>query len=227
MSLMDEPQSAPLSRPALAVELTDRLRRMIMEGELEPGEKVPERQLTERFGVSRTPIREAIKVLAHEGFVQLLPNRGAIVARQSSAELLELFPLVGALEGLAGELAANHATDEEIGTICRLTRELRDAYEAEDRPRYFRINQEIHDAILRAARNPTLLQHHATLASRVYRARYQANLSRKRWQAATEEHERIAAALEARDAALLGSELRQHLNHKLRTLMVALPDNDA
>ncbi|MEO9786344.1 MAG: GntR family transcriptional regulator, partial [Aurantimonas coralicida] len=98
MSLADTDFDAPLSRPALAVELTDRMRRMIMEGELQAGEKVPEKALTERFGVSRTPVREALKVLAHEGFVQLVPNRGAIVSGETMNELTELFPLVAALE---------------------------------------------------------------------------------------------------------------------------------
>ena len=218
MSLADSRIDGPLARPALAVELTDRLRRMIMEGELMPGEKIPERLLTERFGVSRTPIREAIKVLAHEGFVTLLPNRGAVVAAQSLAELAELFPLVAVLEGLAGELAATRATDAEIAAIDEETIRLRVAYEDRDRPAYFEINQAIHTAILAAARNPTLVQHHAMLARRVYRARYQANLTPERWLAATTEHEAIAAALRERAGEQLRHLLRQHLTHKLQAL---------
>lgn len=224
MSLADTRLDGPLARPALAVELTDRLRRIIMEGELAPGEKVPERLLTERFGVSRTPIREAIKVLAHEGFVTLLPNRGAVVAAQSLAELTELFPLVAVLEGLAGELAATHATDAEIVAISDDTVRLRAAYEDRDRPAYFTVNQAIHSAILAAARNPTLVQHHAILARRVYRARYQANLTPERWLAATAEHEAIAAALEARDSGRLGRLLREHLTHKLEALATSLAE---
>lgn len=94
-----------LSRPALAVELTDRLRGLIMEGELKPGEKIPERMLTERYGVSRTPVREAVKVLAAEGLVVLVQNRGAVVSKLTVAELEEIFPVLAALEGVAGELA--------------------------------------------------------------------------------------------------------------------------
>lgn len=224
MSLADPRRDGPLARPALAVELTDRLRRMIMEGELTPGEKVPERLLTERFGVSRTPIREAIKVLAHEGFVTLLPNRGAVVASQSLSELAELFPLVAVLEGLAGELAATRATDAEIAAIGADTVRLRAAYENQDRPAYFAINQAIHSAILSAARSPTLVQHHSILARRVYRARYQANLTPERWLAATAEHEAIAAALEARAGEHLGRLLREHLTHKLQALAASLPE---
>ncbi|HEX2018128.1 MAG TPA: GntR family transcriptional regulator [Aurantimonas sp.] len=224
MSLAESRSDGPVARPALAVELTDRLRRMIMEGELTPGEKVPERLLTQHFGVSRTPIREAIKVLAHEGFVTLLPNRGAVVASQSLDELAELFPLVAVLEGLAGELAATRATDAEIDAIDNDTARLRAAYEDHDRPAYFAINQSIHAAILAAARSPTLVQHHTILAQRVYRARYQANLTPERWLAATLEHEAIAAALKQRDSKRLGLLLREHLTHKLQALAASTPD---
>ncbi|WP_185983466.1 GntR family transcriptional regulator [Aureimonas mangrovi] len=211
-----------IARPALSVEITDRLRAMIMEGELAEGEKVPERRLTELFAVSRTPLREAIKVLAHEGFVTLVPNRGAVVAPQSLREVEELMPIVAALEGAAGELAAEAASASEIEAIGEMTRALRTAFEAGDRPAYFDLNQRIHAAIIAAARNPTLARTHATLAQRVYRARYQANLSSERWREATEEHEAIAVSLASRDAARLGAALRAHLTHKLRSLRVVL-----
>lgn len=218
MSLADLNPDGFVTRPALAVELTDRMRRMIMEGELKGGEKVPEKALTERFGVSRTPVREALKVLAHEGLVQLVPNRGAIVSRQTITELAELFPLIAALEGLAGELAAERASEPDIVAIGELTDRLRKAYDTGDRPAYFEVNQAIHGAILAAAGNPTLTQHHAMVARRVYRARYQANLTPERWLAATQEHEAIHAALATRDAALLGRLMKEHLQHKLQTL---------
>lgn len=217
MSLIDPDKT--LVRPALSVEISDRMRRMIMEGELEPGAKVPEKALTEHFGVSRTPIREAVKILAHEGLVELVQNRGAIVAPQTADELRELFPVIAALEGAAGELAATNASDAAIAALGAHCRALRAAYEAADRPTYFDINQTIHAGIMQAAGNPTLARHHATLANRVYRARYQANLSKDRWHAATVEHEGIQAALEARDGKRLGELMREHLMHKLQSLM--------
>lgn len=217
MSLLDPDKT--LVRPALSVEISDRMRRMIMEGELEPGAKVPEKALTEHFGVSRTPIREAVKILAHEGLVELVQNRGAIVAPQTADELCELFPVIAALEGAAGELAATNASDGAIAALGAHCRALRAAYEAADRPTYFDINQMIHAGIMQAAGNPTLARHHATLANRVYRARYQANLSKDRWHAATVEHEGIQAALEAREAKRLGELMREHLMHKLQSLM--------
>lgn len=214
--------SETLTRPLLAVELTGRIRGMIMEGELAAGEKVPEKALTLRFGVSRTPVREALKVLAAEGYVRLVPNRGAVVAELTLSELEEVFPVVAALEGAAGELAALRATDEEVAAIRRLTDALHRAYAAGDRPGYFEVNQQIHAAVLAAARNPTLERQHRLVAQRVRRARYQANLTAQRWRAALAEHDGIVAALEARDAARLGQAMRSHLEHKLDSLRQAL-----
>ncbi|SME92234.1 transcriptional regulator, GntR family [Tistlia consotensis] len=212
----------PLTRPALAVELTDLIRGLILEGELRPGEKVPEKALTLRFGVSRTPVREALKVLAAEGYVRLVPNRGAVVAEPTLAELEEVFPVIAALEGAAGELAAERAGDAEIAEVRRLNDAMHAAYRSGDRPRYFELNQQIHAAILAAARNPTLRQQHKLVADRVRWARYQANLAAARWQAALDEHDAIIAALEAREGERLGRLMKSHLEHKLEALRGAL-----
>jgi DNA-binding GntR family transcriptional regulator len=212
-----------LARPALAVEVTDRIRTMIMEGGLKPGQKVPEKALTERFGVSRTPVREALKILAAEGYVRLIPNRGAAVADLTLTELEEVFPVIAALEGAAGELAARHASDPEISEIRRLNDAMHAAFESGDRPAYFELNQEIHAAILSAARNPTLLQQHQMVAHRVRRARYQANLTPQRWLEALGEHDRIVEALEARDGERLGRLMKAHLEHKLDALRRGAP----
>ncbi len=110
---------------------------MILEGHLAEGEKVRERALTEQFGVSRTPLREALKVLASEGLLQLIPNRGAVISRQTDAELAEAFPVLAALEGTAGELAAARATVKEMAQIERLTVAMRSAYKDLNRPHYF------------------------------------------------------------------------------------------
>lgn len=217
MRLAEAPMES-LSRPALAVELTDRLRSMIMEGELKPGEKIPERTLTERFGVSRTPVREAVKVLAAEGLVVLVQNRGAVVSRLTVAEMEEVFPVLAALEGAAGELACRQASDAEIAGIRRLNDAMHEAFDKGDRPTYFDINQQIHAAILAAARNATLANQHQLVARRAARARYQANLTPDRWHQAVTEHDAILEALEARDGRRLGLLMKEHMEHKLRSL---------
>lgn len=208
-------------RPALAVQLADALREMILEGELIEGAKIREKALTERFGVSRTPLREAMKMLAAEGLIDLIPNRGAVVSPQSQAELSDAFPVLAMLEQLAGTLAAERASTAEIAQIVDMTARLRDTVSQEDRIAYFALNQQIHDAILAAARNETLTRSHATIASRIHRARYQANLTRTRWHSALGEHERIADALQMRDAARLGRLLHDHMMAKLASILAA------
>src|SRR3546814_17262975 len=105
---------APIQRRPLHNELADRLRHMIVEGELAPGEKLAEKELCQRFGVSRTPLREAMRVLATEGLVLLTPTRGCTVAKLTLADLDEAFPLMGALAALSGALARRHIPDAEL-----------------------------------------------------------------------------------------------------------------
>jgi DNA-binding GntR family transcriptional regulator len=217
---MSQLKPDPIGRTALAVEITNRLRQMILEGVMQPGEKINEKALTAQFGVSRTPLREALKVLAAEGLLELIPHRGAVITRQSEAEIAEVFQVLAALEGLAGELAAQVASDADLAQITKMTEQLRQSYAQTDRPTYFRINQAIHQEILAASGNDTLIKSHELLAHRVQRARYQANLTPQRWRAAVEEHEAIAKALAARDAETTSRLMRDHLLQKLTSIRV-------
>ncbi|QIE56791.1 GntR family transcriptional regulator [Pikeienuella piscinae] len=212
----------PLPRVSLHDQIVEHLREAIVAGELQPGEKLNEKALCARFAVSRTPLREAIKVLSNEGLVRLTPHYGASVAPLTLADLDEVFPIMGALEALAGELACARIEDEEIDAIARLHQEMLGHYEKRDLRPYFECNQKIHDAILVAARNPTLAATLRGLAGRVRRARYFANMSEERWAEAVEEHGRILETLRARDAGVLGPLLRAHLGAKLETVRVAL-----
>lgn len=218
---------ATLARPPLSVELADRIRAMIVSGELAGDEKVPEKALTERFGVSRTPLREALKMLSAEGFVRLVPNRGARVCRLTVEEVEEAFPVMAALEALSGELACKHITDREIEEVRTLNTKMREAFQAGNRPVYFELNQAIHAAILAAAANPTLSQHHQMLSQRVRRARYMANMTAARWREAMEEHDRILEALAGRDGGRLGVLLKRHLEKKMDTVKRTLAEQEA
>ena len=140
-------------------EILTRLRDHIVEGNIPDGGRVPERQLCEMLGISRTPLREALKVLASEGLVELLPNRGARVRQLSEHDLAELFDVMGGLEGLAGRLACENITDAEIAEIERLHYEMYGFYLHRDMHGYFRVNQLIHQKIVEASRNAALLAH--------------------------------------------------------------------
>ena len=191
---------------------------MIVEEVLTSGEKVPEKALCEKLGVSRTPMREALKVLAAESLLTLEPNRGARVRAITIEDLEEVFPLMGAFEALAGELACKNITKAQLTEIKKAHKQMIKHFHDVDLPEYFRYNQRIHEVIMEAAANPTLTSMYQSLAVRVRRARYLANMSSERWQQAVDEHEEIIKALEKQDGHLLGSILKRHLMNKFETV---------
>ncbi len=219
------PTPTVFRRKSLHEELTDAIREQIVNGDLAPGIRVPEKNLCTFYGVSRTPLREALKVLATEGLLSLEPNRGAWVSRITPEDLDEVFPVMGALEALSGELACKHITDPEIGRIRVLHRQMLKHYDKRELSKYFEVNQKIHEAILEAARNDTLATQYRSLAARVRRARYVANMTQERWKQATDEHEQIMECLETRDGKRLSQVLKDHLENKLETVRQWLQDN--
>ena len=206
----------------LHADLVNQLRSLVIEGDLEPGAKVPERILCERFGVSRTPLREALKTLASEGLLELLPHRGARVARLTEDDVDQMFPIMGALEALSGELACENLTEEQFAEIQALHYQMVLHHTRRELAPYFQINQAIHEKILEAAANPLLLQMYQTLAGRIRRARYVANMSESRWSQAIAEHEEMLSALANRDGAGLADVLKRHLRNKCETVKAHL-----
>jgi DNA-binding GntR family transcriptional regulator len=200
--------------------LLGRLRDMIVEGELAPGTRLRERELTEWLGVSRTPLREALKVLAAERLIELTPNRGARIASLSEDDIQHMFELMGAFEGLAGRLAAARASEADLLELQAMHLQMRAHYVRKDLPAYFRLNQAIHRRIVAAAGNPLLTHSYDQLAGRIRRPRFLASQwSAQRWAQAIEEHEGIMAALAARDGALVSRLLEAHLAHKAEALL--------
>jgi len=207
-----------LRRSLLHDEVVARLRTLIVEGELAPGARLPEKALCERFGIARTPLRESMRVLAAEGLVVLTPNRGASVSRITASDVDEMFPVMGALEALSGELACQLITEEQLAEIRALHYQMVLHYRRRERTDYFRLNQAIHGRILDAAANPTLSAMHRGLEVRIRRARYIANMSATRWAQAVAEHEAILEALGDRDGPRLARLLKQHLQNKCDTV---------
>jgi len=201
----------PIHRTSLHDAVVGHIREMIFSGELPSGERVPEKHLCQRLAVSRTPLREALKVLASEGLLDLLPNRGARVARLTTEDVDEMFPVMGALEGLAGELACERISDAGIDEIRALHYQMASHHKRQALNEYFQLNQRIHARIFDAAGNATLGAIYHSLTARIRMARYQANLSRARWDDAMAEHEEILRALAKRDGQRLATVLKQHL----------------
>lgn len=222
--------TAPFPHPAASLHegLLDALRTLIDQGDLLPGARVPERTLCERFNVSRTPLRECLKVLAAEGLVELLPNRGARIAVLGSEHLVNLFEVIAALEAEAGRLACERISEPAMAEIQGLHYRMVAHFLREELPGYFACNQAIHEAILRAADNPVLMTTHTSLAGRITRARYLSNRMRPdRWQQAMDEHTEILAALMDRDGDTLGPLLSLHLKGKRDIIMGAIAEMSA
>lgn len=187
------------------------IRDRIIEGKLAPGSRVPERIVCEELKISRTPLREAFKVLAAEKLLTLLPNRGAIVTKLHFKDVDDAMQLMGAVEGLAGKLLCRCITEEEVSILHTLHEEMAAHFHAGRQMEYFKVNQKIHLTIIGAADSEILMQTYQNIRSRFMRFRYAGNRARTRWQRALREHEQILMAIEDRNAELLKYLLRSHV----------------
>lgn len=203
-----------INRRYLHDEVADRMRALIQSGEMEPKARVNETELTERFGISRTPLREAIKILATEGHLELLPNRGARVASISQDEIEEMMEVIAGLEATAADLACHRIADEEVAAIQANHDAMVGRWKAGDEAGYFRLNREIHEAIMAASRNATLAGVYRSLSGRIQRSRYSAHQTSEQWARAIEEHERMVVLLHARDGTALSQLMREHIRGK-------------
>ncbi|MBP2231117.1 DNA-binding GntR family transcriptional regulator [Azospirillum agricola] len=206
MSVDDEaPDAGSIPRrrrappPSLAEMAVDRLRGMIIYGDLAPSARLIEPELSERLGISRTPLREALKLLAAEGLVMLRPNRNAIVAPLDAAELTHLFEAEGCIESFAARLAAERMTAADLRRLRGFQGRIEALQGAGALEEYFDINQKIHRLIVSSAKNPALAEAHDRLLGRLARARYFALGAQGRWRESVLEHREILTALESRD----------------------------
>lgn len=213
---LDDPlgdaQRRPIVRHNLHDAIVSRVRDMIIEGTLAPGTRIHEGHLGQELGVSRTPLREALKYLASEGLLELSPGRGAVVRKFLAKDVKDSLIVLANLESLAGELACKNASDEDIAQIRKMHDEMMQHYAARNRLVYFKLNQSIHSAILRASDNSALADVHGVLQARLRRIRYIGNESPEKWAAAVADHEEMIAALEERNGKRLAKILAAHMD---------------
>lgn len=209
----------PIARSTLPEAAAERLRTLIIEGTLAPGARLNERELSEQLGVSRTPLREAFRILAGDGLLTQLPNRGAQVVALSAEDVRHAFDVMGSLEGLAGELAVTRVTDADLETLRALQAEMETAHAQRDLPAYYRINRAIHDRLNAIAGNPILTHTYRTLNTRLHALRFRSNLNTAKWNQAVAEHREMIAALAARDGAALRDILIRHLRAKQQAVL--------
>jgi len=221
----EETKAAPLvpklERQRLHDTVVDHLRNLIVEAVLTPGTKLNERELCETLGISRTPLREALKVLAAEGLIEIAPNRGASVSKMTETEIWETFELMSGLEAMSGELACDRITPVELAEIKALHYAMLACKAQNDLPGYYSRNQAIHDKINDAARNSVLRQTYLTLNRRLQALRFKSNFQPHKWDSAAHDHDEMVKALEARDGKRLATVLRQHLLDKRDAVLSA------
>ena len=204
--------AGPIARVSLHDAIVNRLRDMIIEGELPSGSRIHETQMGQRLGVSRTPLREAIKFLASEGLVELVPTRGAVVREFSPKDIKDMLLVLRTLESLASRLACERATDEQIAHVRALHDQMLSHYEERSRLEYYKLNQAIHSAIVALSDNESLTYTHGMLQARLKRVRFVGHEGEEKWAMAVAEHEEMITALEARDAERLSNIVEQHLS---------------
>ncbi len=209
------------------LEVADSLRELIQQGDLAPGSKIPEAELCQQLQVSRTPMREAIKLLAAEGWVDLLLNRGARVSQVNASDTRDLFEVLAYLERQLGETLATRLTAQDLKRLEQTHRTLQRLHQKRRRREYTLLNQQFHHSLAQLSGNRILASTYQDLMRRASRARYLANLSNGRWDESMDEHEAIMQALRNQDAKALSRCLSDHLMRTGAVVVAALEQLNA
>lgn len=218
----DVAEGGRIVRRPLQEEVAARLRDLITQGAIPAGSRLNEVALGLQLGVSRTPLREAVRMLAGEGLVELVPARGAVVRRFSVEEVADSLVVLKSMEELAGRLACERASDEGIEQAASLHRAMLERYAVRDRLAYFKLNQAFHSALAALSGNAALSWTHGVLQARMKHIRFIGNAEPGKWAGAVEEHEEMVRALRARDGDALAGILGLHLDRtfiRVRSLL--------
>lgn len=219
--------TAPIVRQALYLEVADRLRAMIRSHALTSGEWIDETRLTGLLGISRTPLREALKVLATEGLVRLEPRRGCFVNELSLQDLEDIFPLMAMLEGRCAHEAAIKASDADLAALEPLHRALAEHAAAGRIDAYYDTNALIHEAVQALAKNHWLSDMVGNLRKVLSLFRHKSLVLPGRMAESCAEHLAIFAALKARDPDAAEALARKHLLRQLDALRVLASQAEA
>lgn len=195
-----------------------RLRREILTGELPPGSPLKERDHAQRLGVSRTPLREAVRILGQEGLVTLRPLRSPVIADPALAEVLDEIAVLRQLEIFSGGLACQNATPEEIEDIAALAAEVAAHHATGDKVDVFDQDMRMHSAIADAAHNAALSRTYREYLARLWRVRFVSARERADASRVLADHEDMVAALRARDSQRMQAALASHLDGMVRNV---------
>ena len=201
------------------------LRDWIVKGEIAAGDRLVERQLSRELDVSRTPIREALKLLEAEGLIEISLHRGAVVSEYRPEDAFKLFDVIAVLESLAAKRLCEKMTSDVLQELEELHGAMIEHYRASRKNEYFDYNTVIHDLIVRNAGNPVLATTHERLMIRARRGRFIAIMNPLRLAQAVSEHEALMHMFRAGDARHAATVWEQHLRHTGETVAKALQDS--
>lgn len=193
---------------------------MIRQGLLAKGDRIVEKQLCQTLGISRTPLREALRLLSSEGLIDLIPNKGAYVAQPSMQDIKELFEVMAILEGACARVVAEKMTRAGLAKIERLHGKLEKYFAADDHERYLKVNHEFHELLQEMAGNGVLNEVINSLRDRIQLYRYRQLYQPDRFQASVNEHRGLLEALRRRDPAAAESLMKTHLMNQCEALKV-------
>lgn len=202
------------------------LREAIISGHLRPGERLMEIQMAEEMGVSRTPVREAIRKLELEGFVVMVPRKGAYVAGVSIKDIADVFEVRAALEGLAAGLAAERITDAELEVLERSLVHVAEASEAGDLEKLVSMDTDFHDSLYKACRNERLVQILSNLREQIQRFRSTSLSHPGRMKLAWEEHKQIVEAISERNVEVARELAREHIENAENSMLDVMNKKD-
>lgn len=209
---------------ALYIQVADRLRAQIYRHELQPGDAIDEMALCERYGISRTPLREALKVLSSEGLIELIPRKGSFVRRMDITELNELFPVMAVLEGLCAREAVHNCSADKLKKLENIHEKLEQYAASGNIDEYYEQNFIFHQAVQDLSDNPTLQRLIGDLRKVLRLARHLQLTMPGRLQASIEEHRQIMLAFRKQDADLADQNMQLHLHKQWRSLVADKAD---
>ncbi|WP_058485860.1 GntR family transcriptional regulator [Defluviitalea phaphyphila] len=190
------------------------LRKAILSGDLKPGERLMEKQLAEKMGVSRTPVREAIRKLELEGFVVMIPRKGAQVAEITEKDIQDVLEVRGALEALAVKLACSKMSKENLQELEKAMKGFADAADKEDINGMIEKDVEFHDIIFKSTKNEKLIQIVNNLREQIHRYRVAYLKSFDNFRIIQEEHEEILKSIKNRDEKLAEEVAIKHIKNQ-------------
>jgi DNA-binding GntR family transcriptional regulator len=207
-----------IEKKTLHEEIANNLRELIMAGELQKGDKIKEDELCSSMGISKTPLREALRVLSVEGLIRLVPNRGSFVSTPTFEEIREMFGVMSVLEGVCAREAAEKMGEKDLAILEKLHKKLEENYRRKAQREYIRINNQFHSFLQELAGNRTLNQIVNGLRKKILLYRYQSLNLPERFAQSIQEHRDLLEAFRKKDPKKAETLMRRHLKKQCDAL---------